>query len=356
MAGEVSIAIRAVDMTRAVFGRIRRGLGDIGKQAKGAFAGLGIGGAGGLFGGAAAVFGLSRAIRAATDNARELRGSLDMSPELKRNVDAVNVMSDSIGSMTGRFKNFLTNQMGGFYRAAFRIKAMFGGASWAESGQMADEALTDYGAGDEAAKKLREQMVKIADAKADYAAELKGEAAVLERLAEKQDAINKRIAESAKVSDKRVAAETELLEITKKIDTVKASIAAKEKEAYEAAQERIAKEEEANFEARQPAIQRLRQAAIDPDARRAMRDEIKQAERDQKRFDRVLENADRKTRMAAKPGNANRKRFQLNTREALAMEAGRLNQQDDAMAQSLKNVDENTKKMLEKLTDNLRLK
>ena len=349
-------------MTKAAFARVRTGLRGLAVQAKGAMAGLGAG-LGGGFGKAGGVFALAAAIRAAVTNARELRDNMDLTPELRRNVDAVNLMSDAFNRVKVGFVNGLTGMLGSFYRGMFRVKAMMGGASWAESGSMADSALTDYGAGQEALTKLKADMRAIADAKQEYAASQNGDAALLEVLQARQTEIAKQVSAAARMSQERVDLEEKLLSITQKVDKVKESIAKSEKDAQEAAQKAYEAEQaknaeaaQADFDKRQGLVADLRKAATDPKARRQMRDELREQDKEKRKLDKLAARADWKTRMAGQDGNANRRRFRLTKAEAMAMEAGRLDQQNDAMAQSLKNVDENTKKMLEKLTDNLRLK
>lgn len=358
MSSDVSIVIRAVDMTRAAFGRVRAGLGTMAKQARGIFGGMG-GGLGGIAGGAGGLFALSRAIRAATSNAQELRDNMDLTPELRRNVDAVNIMSDAFGKLKVGFVNGLTGILGTFYRGMFRVRAMMGGASLAESGDMADQALTDYGPQSDAAAKLREQMQGLADAKADYAAEQKGEQAVLDRLIEKQESIKSVIAETSKLSQERVDAELSLLEVTKKIDKVKESIAAKDQQAikaaqelYERDQERQAKYEQENFDQRKSAADKIRDAVMTPLGLQRLMKEERKGEKEDAKWARLVVKAQEKQKkiMSGRTG------LHLTKKESAILMASEMNQQDQAIGKNIAGVEENTRKMLEALVENLRLK
>jgi hypothetical protein len=182
------------------------------------------------------------------------------------------------------------------------------------------------------------------------------------KLDAEQDVLN-RAKLALDVEKKRADIESVRERIAKKITDEKEreakaaqDAAEKAQKAYEADQERESQAAQENFDRRAPLIERMRKAAVSPVARREMRKEMREQEREQTRLQKITERADWKERMARLPGNENRMRFRLTKREAMAMEANRLNQQDDAMAKSLANVDENTRKMLEALQDNLQLK
>lgn len=356
MASEVSIVVRVRDMAT----RFLRG---IGREAQKLGKGLGFGGPLSGIGKGGALFAMGMAFRSISQYAREMKDNADISAELRRSVDAINVVNNSAAGVGNTIRGWGASALAGFYRGVFRVKAMLRGMSWAESGAAADVALTDYDGQAEAAKLLADRMRAVADAKADYAAEQKGEEETLKLLESRQASIQAEIAKTAKVSKERVDLEEKLLSIAQKIDKTKESIAKKEEQAaeaarkaYDAAQERDAKSAQENFDRRAPLVEKLRKAATSPAARREMRNELREQEREQRRLQKITERAEWKTRMSEMPGNSNRRRFKLTKREAMAMEANRLDQQDDAMAKSLKNVDENTRKMLEALQENLQLK
>ncbi len=356
MSSEVSIIVRARDMAT----RVLRG---VGREAQKLGKGLGLGGAIGGIGKGGAIFALGMAFRSISQYAREMKDNADISAELRRSVDAINVVNSSAAGVGNTIRGWGATALAGFYRGIFRLKAMMGGMSWSESGAASDVALTDYEGQSADAKLLAERMRSIADAKAEYAAEQKGEEATLKLLEDRQARIREEIEKTAKVSNERVALEEKLLAISQRIDKTKESIAKKEEQAahsaqkqYEADQDRSAQAAQENFDRRAPLVEKLRKAATSPAARREMRNELREQEREQRRLQKITERADWKTRMAQMPGNENRRRFRLTKREAMAMEANRLDQQDQAMATSLKNVDENTRKMLEALQDNLQMK
>lgn len=356
MSSEVSIIVRARDMAT----RVLRG---IGREAQKLGKGLGFGGPLSGLGKGGALFALGMAFRSVSQYAKEMKENADISPELRKSIDAINVTNESAAGVRATIMSWGASALGGLYRGLFRIKAFMAGMSWADTGAAADMALTDYGGEAEQAKLLADRMRAVADARADYEAERKGDEETLKLLLKREADIRAEIEATAKVSKERVDLEEKLLAISQKIDKTKDSIAKKEeaaaeaaKKIYDAEQERNAQAAQENFDRRAPLVERLRKAAVSPSARREMQKDLREQEKEQRKLNAITERADWKARMAILPGNENRRRFRLTKREAMALEANRLNQQDDAMAKSLQNVDDNTRKMLEALRDNLQLK
>jgi len=193
MSSEVSIIVRARDMAT----RVLRG---VGREAQTLGRSLGFGGAIGGIGKGGAIFALGMAFRSISQYAREMKDNADISAELRRSVDAINIVNSSAAGVGNTIRGWGATALAGFYRGIFRLKAMMGGMSWGESGAAADMALTDWQSQSAGIEDIKKRMKSLSDAKAEYAAERKGEEATLKLLEDRQARIREEIEKTAKVS------------------------------------------------------------------------------------------------------------------------------------------------------------
>lgn len=337
---------RGLAGARAQASRFAQGFGK-------AFGGMGSIFKAGLF----AAFGLAvgRAAKSVGELAREARRTGDFSIIDERTVKNIEAASWHVENLKNSVQRLIASGANGLGR-------LFG------FGNAADEGATlarETVAADATAEIIRQRseikLAQMADEDrvkvlTDQVAVLRERASVADTELARQELLlqaDQKAVEIAKANERinkeRLRTQKDLADEAERA----AEAAEKQRQAFEKAQ---AEADQESFDKRQPLVERLRAAATDPAKRRQMGKELREQEKEQRKLQQITERAEWKRRMSEMPGNENRRRFRLTKREAMALEADRLNQQDSAMAESLKNVDTNTKDMLKVLQENLALK
>lgn len=333
MAGDVSIRVRAVDMTRAVFGRVRAGLSSLSAGATSVVQSFKrIGSLTGAFGGALALRSVVGHMRELADLARET-GNYDI------------ISRQQVNNLSGAAKYLRMMKDAAASLLASGLAKLFGGGGKLGELGSVESQLAEAAAAE--AESINRNVSRVADEKGNAAAieyinlllKTQTNQKIINDLIDRRaDLARKASAEEKKSAEDRLRAEQEI---------------AKEKQKqYEADQERQAEYEQENFNRRKKAGDALKESAMRPGGLKQLEKDQRDAEKAEKKWARLLTNAQEKQAKIL----SGRTGLHLTKKESAILEADRLNQQDKAMSKKVSGIEENTRKMLEALVKNLQLK
>lgn len=333
MAGDVSIRIRAVDMTRAVFGRVRAGLSSLSAGASSVVQSFKrIGSLTGAFGGALALRSVVGHMRELADLARET-GNYDIIS--RQQVDNLSGAAKYLRMMKDASASLLASGL---------AKLFGGGGRLGELGSVESQLAEATAAESES---INRNVSRVADEKGN--AEAVKYINLLLKTQTNQKIINDLIDRRAELARKASAEEKKSAE-----DRLRAEqeIAKEKQRQYEADQERQAEYEQKNFDERKSAADKIRAAVMTPLGLQRLMKEEREGEKADAKWARLVVKAQEKQKKII----AGRVGMHLTKKESAILMANEMNQQDQAMGKNIAGVEENTRKMLEALVENLRLK
>lgn len=333
MAGDVSIRVRAVDMTRAVFGRVRAGLSSLSAGAASVVQSFKrIGSLTGAFGGALALRSVVGHMRELADLARET-GNYDI------------ISRQQVNNLSGAAKYLRMMKDAAASLLASGLAKLFGGGGKLGELGSVESQLAEAAAAE--AESINRNVSRVADEKGNAAAieyinlllKTQTNQKIINDLIDRRaDLARKVSAEEKKSAEDRLKAEQEI---------------AKEKQRqYEADQERQAEYEQKNFDERKKSADKIRSAVMTPLGLQRLMKEEGEGAKAEKKWARLLVNAQEKQKKIL----SGRSGLHLTKKESAILMADQMNQQDQAMGKNIAGVEENTRKMLEALVENLRLK